>query len=442
MPHSFLSSVCANACTANGLFTYNSHLQLARQQIGALGLLLAFALPSPLAAEGRLSTFDEIAEIVESQFFDPSMNGLDWDNHIAAYRSGVQPDMSKDAFANLANEMLSALEASHTQLYVRDSPLWYQLAGVFLPRYDALRDALDPYLIDGAPIYTGIGVLLETRAEGDFVIGVLDGHPAEAAGVLLGDRIVTVDDQPFHPIRSFEGRAGQPTRLVVERHPGDLRLIEVVPALLNASTMFEDAMTASIRLIETDGIRIGYVHAWSYAGQNYQDIVTGALLYGELSNAQALVLDLRGGWGGANSSFLNLFFAHSIQTTSTSRDGEAHSFTSAWTRPVVLLVDEGTRSGKEVLAQGFRTLGRGLIVGERTAGAVLAGRVNALSDGSLLYVAAADIDIDGVRLEGRGVEPDTIVPFDPAFAAGSDPQFDQAIRETTTFVRELGAGEP
>ncbi len=76
------------------------------------------------------------------------------------------------------------------------------------------------------------------------------------------------------------------------------------------------------------------------------------------------------------------------------------------------------------------------MVGERTAGAVLAGRFNVLSDGSLLYLAVNDVRVDGVRLEGRGVAPDVEVPFDPAYAAGRDPQLEKAVEVATGLARQ------
>lgn len=398
-----------------------------------LGVAAIIALPSFAFAGDRLAVFDEIANKVQTQFFDPAMNGLDWERHVSRYRSRILSEMTPSAFSKDVNEMLAALGASHTQLYVQDSPQWYQLAGVFLPGNKDLEGELAPFLTDGAPIYTGIGINVETRGTGIFVVGVLDGHPAQVAGVLTGDRIISVDDRPYHPIRSFEGRAGKASELVIERRSGELKSITVTPEVLDGRTMYEDAMRASIQLVKRDAARIGYIRAWSYAGQKYQDILTGALLYGDLSTAEALVLDLRGGWGGANSSFLNFFTDQTVETTRIDRNGQRRSFSGSWTKPVVLLVDRQSRSGKEVFAYGFRKLDRGPVVGETTGGAVLAGRINVLSDGSLLYIAVADIRIDGIRLEGQGVEPDVEVPFDPIFAAGSDPQLERAL----TIAKEL-----
>lgn len=407
------------------------------------GLLLwAVILAAPAAADRAplLERFDEAAAIVEAQFYDAGMNGLDWPAVTAMHRTHIRPDMSREAFAAEFNRMLSRLDASHTMLLTRDDPRWFQLAGIFIDGHPPLRDALEAVLGHADPVYAGIGVMLETRAAGTFVTGVLDGFPADAAGLVVGDRIESAGGEAFHPIRSFAGRDGVRTELVVERRPGKRVEIAVTPTLLDGRTMFRKAMRASATVVTSGGVDVGYIRAWSYAGEGYQQILLDALTNGAPGQAAALVLDLRGGWGGASPSYLNFFVDRSIVVDSVDRAGERVRFASGWARPVVLLVDEGTRSGKELLAYGFRALGKGWSVGETTAGAVLAGRINALSDGSLLYVAVADVRIGGERLEGRGVTPDIVVPFDPAYAAGADPQLERAVAVAVELVGDTGGG--
>ena len=70
-----------------------------------------------------------------------------------------------------------------------------------------------------------------------------------------------------------------------------------------------------------------------------------------------------------------------------------------------------------MLTYGFKKNGFGEVVGERTAGALLAGRAFLLSDGSLLILAVNDVAVDGERLEGKGVAPTIEVPFDLRYAA-------------------------
>jgi carboxyl-terminal processing protease len=108
-----------------------------------------------------------------------------------------------------------------------------------------------------------------------------------------------------------------------------------------------------------------------------------------------------------------------------------------WRKPVAMLVNEGTRSGKEILAYGFKEYGIGEVIGSRTAGAVLAGRAYLLRDGSLLLVAVADVLVDGQRLEGVGVVPTISVPFALAYAQGKDTQLGRAVE---VLSRTVGAG--
>lgn len=140
------------------------------------------------------------------------------------------------------------------------------------------------------------------------------------------------------------------------------------------------------------------------------------------------MLDLRAGWGGAQPEYAELFVGGAPIMTFVGRDGREAFASFRWRRPVVVLVDEGTRSGKEVVAYGLQRQGVP-VVGTRTAGALLGGRGFLLSDGSLLVLAVSDVRVEGERLEGRGVLPDVEIPFQLPYAAGKDPQLKAALAE-------------
>lgn len=80
-----------------------------------------------------------------------------------------------------------------------------------------------------------------------------------------------------------------------------------------------------------------------------------------------------------------------------------------------------------MLAYAIRKHNLGTLVGERTAGAVLGSRAEVLSDGSLLFMAVSDVEIDGERLEGVGVEPHIHVERKLPYCNGADPQLDAAV---------------
>ena len=102
-----------------------------------------------------------------------------------------------------------------------------------------------------------------------------------------------------------------------------------------------------------------------------------------------------------------------------------------------MLINGGSRSGKEILAYGFRKFSIGPVVGERTAGAVLGGRLFVQKDRSLLYLAVVGALVDGECLEGKGVMPDIEVPRPLPYSAGSDGQKKKAVEVLEKKLGEI-----
>ena len=156
---------------------------------------------------------------------------------------------------------------------------------------------------------------------------------------------------------------------------------------------------------------------------------------GKLTDADALIWDLRDGWGGAQPYYLDIFSKLGPTMEMTDRGGDHEFVNVKWRKPVALLINGGSRSGKEVLAYGFKKYQVGEVIGTRTAGALLAGRAYLLNDDSLLLLAVNDVAVDGERLERVGVAPTIEVPFPLEYAAGKDPQIDKAVEVLT---RQIG----
>ncbi len=254
-------------------------------------------------------------------------------------------------------------------------------------------------------------------------------RPRTGRGVLLGDEIVSVDDRPFHPVDSFRGKVGQSVSLQIRRASGATPIaISVSPADLHPNEMFLRGLNASARIIAKDKAKIGYVHVWSYASRRIQSALEDLMSDGPLKDADALVFDLRGGWGGAQPQYLDLFNPRAPTMQVKDRNGEIGFVDVKWRKPVAMLINEGTRSGKEVLAYGFKEYRLGELIGHRTEGAVLAATAFLIGDDGLLLLAVEDVLVDGQRLEGVGVTPTIEVPFDWRYAAGSDPQLDRAVQ--------------
>jgi carboxyl-terminal processing protease len=397
--------------------------------ISAIALTLTV---SPAANETRAQAvsagpplIDQVSRLVRRHFYDPAASARIWPRALEEHAASLPQDPSDDAVEAAIDAMLAELGASHTNIYTADEQAYYELLDIFARR--DWRSELRALFPRGRIAYTGIGVVPRVIDGRTFLAGIYHGGPAARAGLLVGDEIVAAEGQPFDPVTTFAGRAGRSVTLEIRRKEnGPIEAIEVVPARIRPNAFFLDAMRASVRVVERDGRDFGYVRIWSYARRDYHRLLIEELAEGRLKEVEGLVLDLRGGWGGAEPDYAELFVGGAPVMTYTGRDGDEDYATFRWRRPVVVLVDEGTRSGKEVIAYGLQRQGI-TVIGQRTAGALLAGRGFLLDDGSLLVLAVADVHVEGKRLEGVGVTPDRTVQFSIPYAAGRDPQFEAAL---------------
>jgi carboxyl-terminal processing protease len=379
----------------------------------------------PLPATPPL--IEEVSRLISEHFYERGAVERVWAQARAAHTAALPPGATTEEVAAALDAMLDELGASHTEHYVAGELAYYELLDVFAR--DEFAPRLQKLFPKGQVAYTGIGVVPRTLEGRVFLAAVYHGGPAERAGLLVGDEIVSADGKPFDPIGSFDDKAGEMVRLEVRRvEAGPTFPVEVVPRRIRPNEFFLDAMRASVRVIERGGPRWGYVRVWSYARRQYHRLLIEELAEGRLKDVDGLVLDLRGGWDGAQPDYTELFVGGAPIMTYVGRDGRQNFANFRWRRPVVVLVDEGTRSGKEVVTYGLKRQGV-RVVGARTAGALLAGRGFLLRDGSLLVLAVADVRVEGERLEGRGVVPDLAVPFRLPYAAGHDPQLEAALAE-------------
>ena len=378
--------------------------------------------------------FDEIVGIVEDNFYDPARIERDFPEIEETYRAKLKQVSTREAFSVLINEMLRGLNASHTYYLTPDDYEYYHLGALFskMPAIHALFDGEEV-------LYPTVGIITRSIEGRTYVVSVLAGSAAEEAGLLKGDEIVSAGGRPYAPIASLRSSIGEEVAFEIRRSEGaQTSTIGVKPVLLNPKHEMLEAEKASMRTIVHDGKRIGYIHVYSYAGEEYHQALIGAITWGDLKDADALIIDLRYGFGGAWPYYLNIFNPRIPIMKTIDRNGGETIMDSQWRKPAVYLVNGFTRSGKELLAFGAKRYGLATVIGERTAGHVLGGRLFPLSNGDAVFLAVQQYRIDGVDLEGTGVRPDIEVPFDVRYCAGSDPQLDRALGHLVEILTVKG----
>ena len=389
--------------------------------------------------------FDKVWQIINEEFWDPNFNGVDWEDAKKRYRPKALAAKDHESFAVIVNQMLAELKTSHTYYYTKWEPEYYTLQAVFISgelRENNTTDtsALEKhvpglYSSQANPHRTGIGVVTKHLYGRHYVNVVLASSPAEKAGIVLGDWIVEVNGRPFHPIESFQSKAGQEIELTIQRGRSEStrHMIKVTPLDMKERELFESDTQASMKTIEHKGHRFSYIRLWWLMGWKMREAFEVGLMD---HDTDGVIIDIRDGFGGSPySEYIHPFLKGDLEITqeyiSRNHTGQS-SFPD--NRPVIVLINNGSRSGKELLAYYFKKTKRGLLIGERTAGFVSGGSYKRISEESMLLYCAGMVVVDGKRLEGVGVEPDIEVPFDIRFAAGKDIQLERAKDEMVRLI--------
>jgi carboxyl-terminal processing protease len=304
--------------------------------------------------------------------------------------------------------MLGELGASHTEYYTPDDQADYALLGIFS---GPLRTRPQRMFPDGEVSYVGIGAYARQLAGKTFATGILAGLPADRAGLRVGDEIVDVDGKPYRSIESFFGKADQSVILRIRRQPdGPIEPLIVTPQVIEPNEAFLEAMERSARIIDKNGFQ----SVTFTSGPMPDSPIRGYCCRNAVGRTQGCpgTCPRSARRLGRRRAGLSPAVSGRLPTMSViGRNGGEEFENVRWGKPVAMLVNGGTRSGKEILAYAFERYRLGPVVGSHTAGAVLGGRAFLMSDDSLLLLAVADVVIDGRRLEGVGVEPTVTVPF-------------------------------
>ena len=393
--------------------------------------------PAPATSAQTLGAlFDAVVEAIDKSFWDRErLAETGWLQQAGAVRPDVVAAASLQDAAVRINAFLGLLRMSHTVLLTRDDVEYYILKSVF-----------------GNPVrFAGIGMFSVRIAGRDFVDAVLEGFPADRAGLKVGDEIVSVDGAPYHPVRSFRGKVGRQAAVAIRRSEGgDTRTLSAEIVSIEPLEAFADAMRSSARMIEHDGRRIGYMHVWaSTAGMEgvFAETLAKLGLIRERRQRQlgssvaapdALIVDMRGKIGGTSTvaaRYLELIDPRGPNIVSRGPKP------APWGRFMrgrnAVLIDHHTRSTGELFVHAYKRERQGPLIGTRTAGAVSAGWGVAMPGDTLLHVATTGLEVDGEILEGVGVAPDIEVQRPIPYANGHDPVIDAAVAE---LVRRLDQG--
>ncbi len=312
---------------------------------------------------------------------------------------------SKMPLADVLNPFLDSLEVSHTQFYDQRHQSYYLLRSLF-----STGD------LDSPKLYT-TGFQLDEHDPG-LIHAVMEGSPAEAAGIQRGDRLISVDGVEFDSLLQWQKATSIELRLTRKGETFDVTLMPILQSFHRA---LASATVASERVISCGEQRFAYLHLWSGTHPQFLETLQESVAAARDKSLDGFILDLRDGSGGAWWPYLDSFYADRseyFEFSTLDKEGvsepigaDPQTNQNAWLGPLAVIINGGTRSGKESLAFQLKKGDRATLFGTTTNGAFTAGRgVFAERDEDyLLYLSVQERLLDGSVIEGEGVTPDVWV---------------------------------
>src|SRR5712671_7017659 len=276
--------------------------------------------------------------------------------------------------------------------------------------------------------FNGLGIEVSMKNGVPTVIAAMEDTPAAKAGILSGDQILRINGTSTErmdlqdAINVLRGPAGAKVSLTLLR-PSTKEIKEYT--LQRAEIKVQSVK--GVRLLDaelTGPFKIGYIRLIQF-NEPTADELSKALDDLQKQGMQALILDLRNNPGGLLNSAVDVcsqFLPPNTKVVSTQGrvPSQQHDYSTSVASkprpnfPMVLLINEGSASGAEIVAGALKDLHRAVLVGETTFGKGSVQNVLQLPDGSAVRFTTAKYYTPGKQvIQGNGVAPNIQVAMTP-----------------------------
>jgi carboxyl-terminal processing protease len=352
------------------------------------------------AQEHQTRTFETLWKNLQENYIYYEDADVNWESLREDYQARINAGLTQAEFTSLINELEVELPE-----------------GSFA--YQSRAERIESDLADAAT-YDGIGAFVgfqEEEVPHVVVLAVIEGSPAEQAGLKAHDSIFSIDGNPvlleegLSVVERIRGPAGSSVSLDVQSPGKPKRTVDVERAKLTSTGRLE-----AYNIVGTD---YGYLlfPPVGYEGLD-QDVFTALQSLTSNRKLDGLILDLRvassaGGWplevlvtmfsDGSIGELYNRADTRALQV-------EGQDVFSSQTVPLVILVGENTTGFPEVFAASLQMHERAVIVGAQTTGEVETSSPFLLPDGSRMFVQSTSFRLpNGEEIGNNGITPDFTV---------------------------------
>ena len=245
--------------------------------------------------------------------------------------------------------------------------------------------------------FTGIGVELTIRQDTIHVQNVISNGPAERAGVLAGDKIISVDGKPFvgkivtneEAMHRLKGPKDTKVKIGVLRY-GSKKPKYIT---ITRGEIPQKSITATYMLDD----KTGYIRIKNFGETTYPELLI-ALEQLSQQGFSNLVIDLRDNTGGLLTSAIqianeflpkNKLIVYTEGRKSPKQEFASDGHGSYQKLPLVVLINEVSASASEIFAGAMQDNDRATIIGRRSFGKGLVQQQIGFPDGSIIRLTIA-----------------------------------------------------
>jgi carboxyl-terminal processing protease len=278
-------------------------------------------------------------------------------------------------------------------------------------------DTYDDLKVDTEGKFGGLGIEITIKEGLLTVITPIEGTPAWKAGIKPNDHIVKINDELTREmtitdaVKRMRGKTGESVTLSILRDT-EKKLLDF--KITRAIIKIKDIKHA--RILEKG---IGYIRLTEFRENTLQEF-NNALSNLSKQGMNAIIVDLRNNPGGLldvavkiTGKFMqpNKLIAY---TKSRKEDQNlkfySESKNSICELPLVILINEGSASGSEIVAGALQDYKRAIIIGTKSFGKGSVQSVIPLNDGSALRLTTSRyFTPSGKIIHGKGITPDIII---------------------------------
>jgi carboxyl-terminal processing protease len=370
--------------------------------------------------EQQTKTFETLWKYLEENYIYFESAEIDWNALHDEYLQRVEAGLTPEEFSTLIDELATELP---------EGGLGYQ----------SRAERIETDIAD-ASSYEGIGAFVGFSKEPEphiVLLDVIEGSPAEKAGLKAHDSILEIDGSPIlleegiTAVDRVRGPAGSSVTLSIQSPGEPARSVEVKRGKLSS--------TGRLEAYNLTGTNYGYL-LFPPVGYDTldEDVVKSLQVFTTNRKLEGLILDLRiasssRGWplealytmfhDGPLGEFYNRDDKQLIQV-------EGQDVFGSQEVPLVILVGENTSGTPEILAASLQMFKRATVIGENTPGSIEVASSYYLPDGSELFVQTTSFLLpNGEEVGTQGVIPD--IPVEEGWdeiQPEDDPVLDQAIQ--------------